>query len=153
MILISVRSKYGSCSGNCTGLMNINNTPPPLFIYNILLYMCLKSLYSSKVERNTVNILVECSTHSKGFPYCWCMVLNNKFIILYHFFINNNVFYIINVTSDYKYICIYLCIKMSIINYNNCYILYIICRRLKVSHKFLVFIDECSIHSDINPFI
>ena len=25
-----------------------------------------KGLYSSKVERNTVNILVECSIHSKG---------------------------------------------------------------------------------------
>ena len=27
--LIGVKSKYGSCSGNCTGLVKINNTPPP----------------------------------------------------------------------------------------------------------------------------
>ena len=27
--LIGVKSKYGSCSGNCTGLIKINNTPPP----------------------------------------------------------------------------------------------------------------------------
>ena len=27
MTLISVKSKYGSCSGNCTGLIKINNTP------------------------------------------------------------------------------------------------------------------------------
>ena len=27
MTLIGVKSKYGSCSGNCTGLININNTP------------------------------------------------------------------------------------------------------------------------------
>ena len=26
--LIGVKSKYGSCSGNCTGLIKINNTPP-----------------------------------------------------------------------------------------------------------------------------
>jgi len=26
MTLIGVKSKYGSCSGNCTGLININNT-------------------------------------------------------------------------------------------------------------------------------
>ena len=26
--LIGVKSKYGSCSRNCTGLININNTPP-----------------------------------------------------------------------------------------------------------------------------
>ena len=26
MILIGVKSKYGSCSGNCTGLIIINNT-------------------------------------------------------------------------------------------------------------------------------
>ena len=25
--LIGVKSKYGSCSGNCTGLIKINNTP------------------------------------------------------------------------------------------------------------------------------
>ena len=25
MTLIGVKSKYGSCSGNCTGLININN--------------------------------------------------------------------------------------------------------------------------------
>ena len=25
MTLISVKSKYGSCSGSCTGLININN--------------------------------------------------------------------------------------------------------------------------------
>lgn len=30
MTLIGVKSKYGSCSGNCTGLIKINNTPPPL---------------------------------------------------------------------------------------------------------------------------
>ena len=29
MTLIGVKSKYGSCSGNCTGLININNIPPP----------------------------------------------------------------------------------------------------------------------------
>ena len=28
MTLIGVKSKYGSCSGNCTGLININNIPP-----------------------------------------------------------------------------------------------------------------------------
>ena len=28
--LISVKSKYGSCSGNCTGLIKINNSPPPI---------------------------------------------------------------------------------------------------------------------------
>ena len=28
--LISVKSKYGSCSGSCTGLININNT---LYVY------------------------------------------------------------------------------------------------------------------------
>ena len=27
MTLIGVKSKYGSCSGNCTGLIKINNTP------------------------------------------------------------------------------------------------------------------------------
>ena len=27
MTLIGVKSKYGSCSGNCTGLININNIP------------------------------------------------------------------------------------------------------------------------------
>ena len=66
MILIGVKSKYGSCSGNCTGLININNTPP--FIKKLIFfsYMYLKGLYSSKAERNTVNILVECSIHSKG---------------------------------------------------------------------------------------
>jgi hypothetical protein len=26
MTLISVKSKYGSCSGNCTGIIKINNT-------------------------------------------------------------------------------------------------------------------------------
>lgn len=26
MTLIGVKSKYGSCSGNCTGLINLNNT-------------------------------------------------------------------------------------------------------------------------------
>lgn len=31
MTLIGVKSKYGSCSGSCTGLININNTP--FFIY------------------------------------------------------------------------------------------------------------------------
>ena len=30
--LISVKSKYGSCSGSCTGLININNTPY-IYIY------------------------------------------------------------------------------------------------------------------------
>ena len=25
--LIGVKSKYGSCSGNCTGLINIKNAP------------------------------------------------------------------------------------------------------------------------------
>ena len=25
MTLIGVKSKYGSCSGNCTGLINVNN--------------------------------------------------------------------------------------------------------------------------------
>ena len=28
MTLIGVKSKYGSCSGNCTGLIKIKNTPP-----------------------------------------------------------------------------------------------------------------------------
>ncbi len=27
MTLIGVKSKYGSCSGNCTGLININKYP------------------------------------------------------------------------------------------------------------------------------
>ena len=27
MTLISVKSKYGSCSGNCTGIIEINNNP------------------------------------------------------------------------------------------------------------------------------
>ena len=36
MILISVKSKYGSCSGNCTGLININYIPYILiYIYNL----------------------------------------------------------------------------------------------------------------------
>lgn len=26
--LIGVKSKYGSCSGNCTGIINIKDTPP-----------------------------------------------------------------------------------------------------------------------------
>ena len=26
--LISVKSKYGSCSGNCTGFIKMNNPPP-----------------------------------------------------------------------------------------------------------------------------
>ena len=26
MTLISVKSKYGSCSGNCTGIIKMNNT-------------------------------------------------------------------------------------------------------------------------------
>ena len=29
MTLIGVKSKYGSCSGSCTGLININKTPYP----------------------------------------------------------------------------------------------------------------------------
>ena len=45
MTSISVKSKYGSCSGNCTGIININKTP-------------INSSYSSTVERNTVNILI-----------------------------------------------------------------------------------------------
>ncbi len=36
MTLIGVKSKYGSCSGNCTGFININNKP---------LYMICKDLY------------------------------------------------------------------------------------------------------------
>jgi len=39
MILIGVKSKYGSCSGNCTGLMNVNNTPPPFFLYNMYIFL------------------------------------------------------------------------------------------------------------------
>ena len=60
MTLIGVKSKYGSCSRNCTGLININNSPPPK--KNI--YACkptcdlIYSLYSSTVERDTVNILI-----------------------------------------------------------------------------------------------
>jgi len=45
--LIGVKSKYGSCSGNCTGLININNYVYVGVIYsylikinNVLLYMC-----------------------------------------------------------------------------------------------------------------
>ena len=29
MTLIGVKSKYGSCSRNCTGLINVNNNPFP----------------------------------------------------------------------------------------------------------------------------
>ena len=32
MTLIGVKSKYGSCSGNCTGLMKVNNTLYILYI-------------------------------------------------------------------------------------------------------------------------
>jgi len=48
MILIGVKSKYGSCSGNCTGFININNTPSSFkykgiyvgkYIYNIYVYI------------------------------------------------------------------------------------------------------------------
>jgi hypothetical protein len=48
----------------------------PNYFLNILLfvvnYKFRKSSYSSMVERNTVNILVECSIHSK------CLSLNKK---------------------------------------------------------------------------
>ena len=42
--LISVKSKYGSCSGNCTGEINIK--PPP-------------SLTSLMVKQDTSNILIQ----------------------------------------------------------------------------------------------
>jgi hypothetical protein len=31
--LIGVKSKYGSCSGSCTGVININNTPIHIYMY------------------------------------------------------------------------------------------------------------------------
>ena len=54
MISISVKSKYGSCSRNCTGLININN------IRKIIkkLFFYFLSLYSLKVKRGTVNTLM-----------------------------------------------------------------------------------------------
>ncbi len=52
VILIGVKSKYGSCNGSCTGLIKLD-------------YFYI-SLYSSKVEQNIVNVPVECSSHSKG---------------------------------------------------------------------------------------
>ena len=45
MTLIGVKSKYGSCSGNCTGLININNKKgsmaPPY---------CLKSRFGAEIS-------------------------------------------------------------------------------------------------------
>ena len=38
MTLISVKSKYGSCSGSCTGLMNLNNNIY-IFILTILIFI------------------------------------------------------------------------------------------------------------------
>ena len=69
MTLIGVKSKYGSCSGNCTGLININN-------YNIKKYIIVSgfySLYSSTAERNTVNILmyVQFILRAKGVLTQW----------------------------------------------------------------------------------
>jgi hypothetical protein len=70
MILIGVKSKYGSCSRNCTGLINVNkytkykNKKNSLLINLTTVYLLLTnlimiySLYSSTVERNTVNILI-----------------------------------------------------------------------------------------------
>ena len=54
--LIGVKSQYGSCSRNCTEMIN-------LFLD---LYLCL---YSLMVKHNTVNIWVECSNHSKGLVF------------------------------------------------------------------------------------
>ena len=61
MTLISVKSKYGSCSGNCTGLINCNNTPE---ILQVLLNN-FSVFIAQPVEHNTVNIGVGCSNHSK----------------------------------------------------------------------------------------
>ncbi len=38
-ILISVKSKYSSCSGSCTGQLNINNNVYVLFLRYILAYI------------------------------------------------------------------------------------------------------------------
>jgi len=38
MTLIGVKSKYGSCSGNCTGLITINNTQYVKYIISYIYY-------------------------------------------------------------------------------------------------------------------
>ncbi len=55
MISISVKSKYGSCSRNCTGLININNIRK---IIKKKFFFYFLSLYSLKVKRGTVNTLM-----------------------------------------------------------------------------------------------
>lgn len=37
-------------------------------VYTVTITYCYNSPHSSRVEQNTVNIKVECSNHSEGFP-------------------------------------------------------------------------------------
>ena len=45
MTLISVKSQYGSCSGNCTGIIKINYTPLTNSITNIILLYIYIHIY------------------------------------------------------------------------------------------------------------
>jgi hypothetical protein len=55
MISIGVKSKYGSCSGNCTGLINVNNTPS-LDVKNLLIN-CLKINLNRFYKENKMYLL------------------------------------------------------------------------------------------------
>ena len=54
VILIDVKSKYGSCSGSCTGIIKYD------FSKN-------QSFHSSMVEQKSVNFLVKCSNHFESY--------------------------------------------------------------------------------------
>lgn len=92
MTLIGVKSKYGSCSRNCTGLINVNNIPYHkktfvlhkiyfFFNHNIMHidiflapYLFLLSLYSSMVERDTVNVLIHVRFMLRAFAFFFIII-------------------------------------------------------------------------------
>lgn len=75
MILIGVKSKYGSCNGNCTGRMNINkkNIKINFYINSIWCKVILLVWFKSKFGFFIILITLVFFYYNKEGSICWLM--------------------------------------------------------------------------------